>query len=219
MALEVADLGKSPLSADSPAAFATAFSKIRFVAGLDDEEGLEFFNGLYHATVLSKDDGDWSRVEQFIEDWETKLVSRARPNALRYESSPWTPMKKPLSEARVALITTGGMYIKDSQEPYDPSSDPSFREIPISTPSSAFDIRHGHYDDSLAREDINVIFPYERVKELAADGVIGSFAETAYAFMGFIIRDDVEKLINETAPEVARRLVADGVDVVLIGTT
>ena len=83
MPLEVADLAKSPLSIEN-----MAFSKIR-VGGLSDEEGLEFFNGLYLAAVLAKNDGDWSRVESFLDKWETDLISRARPTALRFDSAPW----------------------------------------------------------------------------------------------------------------------------------
>ncbi|MBI2861927.1 MAG: hypothetical protein HYX89_03810, partial [Chloroflexi bacterium] len=50
-----------------------------------------------------------------------------------------------------------------------------------------------------------------------ADGVIGEFAEVNYGFMGFIPKP--QGLIEETAPEVARRLKEAKVDAVIIGTT
>ena len=102
MPLEMADLAKRLPTME--------FSKIANVAGLDDEEGLEFMRGLYRAAVVAKDDGDWSRVETFLDEWETKLISRPRPNALRYEDSPWHPFTKPLKDARVALIGTGPAF-------------------------------------------------------------------------------------------------------------
>ena len=54
-----------------------AFSKIASAANLNDEEGLEFVQGLFRAAVMAKDDGDWSRVEGFLDEWETKLISRS----------------------------------------------------------------------------------------------------------------------------------------------
>jgi D-proline reductase (dithiol) PrdB len=197
----------------------TEFSKIAGVAGLGDEEGLEFMRGLYQATIIAKDNGDWSRVERFIDEWETKLISRARPGALRYEDTPWQPFTKPLKESKVALIGTGGIYIKAEHEPFNTDGDTSFRVIPSSTPAERLGISHTHYDTTGAETDPNVVFPIDRLREMAAAGTIGSVAETAYGFMGYIVRDDVETLLNETAPEVAGRIVADGADAAIIGTT
>jgi D-proline reductase (dithiol) PrdB len=217
MALEVNDLAKVP-----PAVANMAFSKIANLRTLPEEEVLAFFNGLLQAAVLSRYDGDWSRVERLVDEMETRLISTARPNALRFESSPWTPFRKRLSEARIVLITTGGAYVKTSQPPFkveDSAADASFREIPTATPREAIGVSHTHYDTSGAQADINVIFPYERLKEMAAEGVIGSLAEPFYGFMGYITGDEVNRLISETAPEVARRLAADKADAALIGTT
>lgn len=214
MPLEIRDLAKSPPDAES-----MAFSKIRGIANLGDEEGLAFFNGLFRAAALAKNDGDWSRVETLLDEWEAKLVSRARPGALRFETGPWAPLRNPLAKARVALISTGGVYIRGLQQPFDTAGDVSFRVIPTSTPRDAFGIAHSHYDTSSALQDVNVVFPYERLKEMETRGVIGNLADSAYGFMGYIVGDLVPKLLTESAPEVARRLVAEGVDAVLIGTT
>src|SRR5690606_18760523 len=95
MALEINDLTKAP-----PAVANMAFSKVANLRNLPEEDVLAFFNGLFQAAVLAKDDGDWSRVEKVIDDLETRLISTARPNALRYESAPWTPFTKELSASR-----------------------------------------------------------------------------------------------------------------------
>ena len=212
MPLDVRDLGRLPPSIEN-----MAFSKVR-VERLSDEDALQFFNGLYNAALLSHGDGEWSRVEGFLDDWERELISRVNPAALSFDSSPWTPFQKSLADARVALITTGGAYIRDSRTPYV-DDDPSFRIIPSTTPASDLDIFHNHYDKSNALKDINVIFPLDRMRELEAEGVIGSFATDSYGFMGFIIGDNITRLMEETAPEVARGLLADNVDAALIGTT
>ena len=212
MALEMTELAKRLPT--------MAFSKIGGAANLGDEEGLAFMQGLFRAAVLSKDDGDWSRVEEFLEEWETKLISRSGRNALRYEDTPWRAFGKRVSEARVALIGTGGVYMAGGvQEAFDTDGDASFRPIPSSTPASELGIAHTHYDTSGAEADANVVFPIDRLREMEADGAIGSLAETAYGFMGYIVGEHVRTLIEETAPEVGRRLAAAGVEAALIGTT
>lgn len=211
MALEVRDLAKSPPI--------MAFSKMGGVARLPEDQALEFFNGLYRATVEAKDSGDWSPVEAFLQMWEDRLTSRVSPNALRFDSSPWTPMRRPLREAKVALISTGGVYIKGQQEPFNTDGDASYRIIPKDISKEMLGVAHTHYDTSGALKDINVIFPYERMKELEEEGVIGSFADSNYGFMGYITGELVSSLTGESGTEVARRLKKDGVDAVLIGTT
>ena len=212
MPLDVRDLGRLPPSIEN-----MAFSKIR-VERLSDEDALRFFNGLYRAMLLSHDDGDWSRAEAFLDEWERELISTVNPNALSFDASPWTPFTKPLSDARVALLTTGGVYLRDSQEPFV-DDDPSFRIIPSATAVSDLRIFHEHYDKSNAERDINVIFPIEPMREMEKEGAIGSMAAHAYGFMGYIIGDNIPRLMVETAPEAARNLLADNVDAALIGTT
>ena len=211
MPLEPSDLAKSPST--------LAFSKIRNVGRLPDEQALEFFNGLYRTVVEAKESGEWDRVEAYLQRWEDKLTSRSAPDALRFETAPWTPLKRPMREATVALVTTGGVYVKGQQDPFNTDGDTSYRMIPKTTQRELFGIAHTHYDTSSALMDINVVFPYQRMQELARDGVIGSFADICYSFMGFIPRPLVPSLIKESAPEVARMLVAADVDAVLIGTT
>lgn len=211
MGLEPQDLGKAPPT--------MAFSKIRNIARLPDEQALEFFNGVYRSAVEAKEDGDWSRVERLLQMWEDRLTTRSAPDALQFENAPWTPFISPLNHAKVALISTGGVYLKDDQEPYNTDGDTSYRVIPRDTTPDRIGVAHTHYDTSGALKDINVIFPYQRLQELEAEGRIGSFADPCYGFMGFIPRPLVPALMEESAPEVARRLKANGVDAVLIGTT
>lgn len=144
-----------------------------------------------------------------------KLVMRFWPTG-RATQVPWTPLAKPLAEARVALITTCGVHLA-TDPPFDLQTahgDVSFREIPGDAPLTDLTISHGHYDERDARRDLNVVFPLERLRELAAEGLIGAVAPRHYGFMGSIKRP--ARLIADTAPEVARRLRADAVDVVLL---
>ena len=212
MPIELRDLGRLPPSIEN-----MAFSKIR-VERLAEEEATRFFNGLYEAALLSHDDGNWSRVDDYLGEWERDLISRVNPNAISFDSSPWTPFERSLANARVALITTGGVYMRDAQDSFV-DDDPSFRVIRSDTPASGLGIFHEHYDKSNAEKDINVIFPIERLREMNVEGSIGSIGADSFGFMGYIIGDNIPRLIEETAPEVARVLRTDNVDAALVGTT
>ena len=212
MPIELRDLGRLPPSIEN-----MAFSKIR-VERLAEEEATRFFNGLYEAALLSHDDGNWSRVDDYLGEWERDLISRVNPNAISFDSSPWTPFERSLADARVALITTGGVYMRDAQDSFV-DDDPSFRVIRSDTPASDLGIFHEHYDKSNAEKDINVIFPIERLREMDVEGAIGSIGADSFGFMGYIIGDNIPRLMEETAPEVARMLRADNVDAALVGTT
>ena len=135
---------------------------------------------------------------------------------VRGDRVPWTPLTKPLAACRVALVTSCGVHLA-SDVPFDLDArwgDVSFRELPGDVRAEEVAITHGHYDERDARRDLDVVFPIARLRELAAEGVIGAVAPRHYGFMGSIFRP--ARLIRDTAPEVARRLKADAVDVVLL---
>lgn len=129
---------------------------------------------------------------------------------------PFTPLAKPIVEARVTLVTTTGVYL-DGQEPFDTSAargDPTFRVIPSDADVSRLRIAHTHYTHERAERDINVIFPAERLRELAAEGAIGSVAPSLYSF-GFDLH--VKELVGPdgTARDMVRRMKDEGVDAAL----
>lgn len=73
-------------------------------------------------------------------------------------------------------------------------------------------VTHGGFDNSDINKDVNAMFPIDRLHELVAEGFIGSLPKETYTFMG---DGNVEKFRNETGPEIAKKLKAQGVDVVL----
>jgi len=94
---------------------------------------------------------------------------------------PWTPLKRPLAEATVAIVTTGGVHCCDDT-PFDLASDASFRAIPRTATSADLCITHEHYDRRDAARDLNLIFPLERLLELEAEGIVGRVADVDYGF-------------------------------------
>lgn len=132
------------------------------------------------------------------------------------EDVPWTPFKGHPSEKTIALITSGGLYLKDSQPAFDTESihgDPNFREIPKTVRQEELGIAHKHYDHSLAEQDINTIFPIHRFIELEKEGVLGKVIDTHYSF-SYV--NDVTPLVTKTVPELLRRIKTQGVDTLFL---
>jgi len=134
------------------------------------------------------------------------------------ELIPWMPVVKPLRESKVSIITTAGVHRRD-QAPFnmrDRNGDPSFREIDGNRSADDLMITHNYYDHADADRDINIVFPIERLREFEKEGIIGQLARFHYGFMGHILGRHIDTLRRKTAPEVAARLKAAGVDAVLL---
>jgi len=129
---------------------------------------------------------------------------------------PWTPYTGEPSAQTFALATSGGLYIKENQLPYDTVSihgDTSFRELSRTVRQKDLGIAHAHYDHSLAEQDINIIFPLQRFIELEKEKIIGRLAETNYSF-GYV--NDAATLVKKTVPEFITRLKAQAIDVLFL---
>ncbi len=134
------------------------------------------------------------------------------------EDIPWSPVTKSLGESRVAIVTTAGVHHKDQEsfDMRDPDGDPSYRIIDLQKPLSSLMITHDYYDHADADRDINIVFPIQRLQEFEQEKIIGRVANIHYGFMGHITGRHILTLISSNAPEVARRLKEDNVDVVLL---
>jgi len=136
----------------------------------------------------------------------------------RIDPVPWTPLAKPLADCRVALVSSAG-FVLPEQPPFDGSirgGDVSFRDIPsdASTATLIDTHRSASFDHTGMHADANLAFPIDRVRELVARGRIASVNHRHLSFMGSITAPG--RLIRDTAPEAARQLVSDGVDVALL---
>jgi D-proline reductase (dithiol) PrdB len=132
------------------------------------------------------------------------------------EDAPLVRLAKPLSQCRIAMLTSGGVSRKDAPG-FNPQARNDLRLDPIDKDTSPhfFAINDDYYNHSDADRDINCVFPVERLRELAADGVIGEVAPHHYSgFMGRIyIRSAV---VNEAAPALVRTLRDESVDAFLL---
>jgi D-proline reductase (dithiol) PrdB len=143
-------------------------------------------------------------------------------DALGYPSYQWeysdsapsfAPLPKPLSQCKVGLIASGGIY-RRGQIAFHFKDDFSYREIASTTPIEDLRATHFAYDLTDARADPNVVFPLQTLNACAQAGLIGSVSETAYTFMGGIY--STRKVRDVLAPALAERIQQDEVDVVLL---
>jgi D-proline reductase (dithiol) PrdB len=136
----------------------------------------------------------------------------------RVEPVPWTPLKKPLRDCRLVLVSSAGIVGSD-QKPFDNSirgGDPSIREISVDVAASTLIETHRSdaFDHSGIRQDPNLAFPIDRLRELTEAGRIGSLNHRHISIMGSVTAPG--RLIKKTIPHVVPQLVSDGVDIAIL---
>jgi D-proline reductase (dithiol) PrdB len=158
----------------------------------------------------------------FTGSFLANLLSRSIPEEPSHLPIPWTPFAKPLSEAKVALLSTAGISMTDD-EPFDMEferqhptrGDSSFRRLRADATSDQIEANHLHIDTSYIERDLNVALPLDRLRELVTEGHVGSLAPTHYSIMGFQ-GSDSSQLENESAPAIAEIIKNEEVDLVLL---
>jgi D-proline reductase (dithiol) PrdB len=134
---------------------------------------------------------------------------------------PWTPLSKPLSECTVAMLSSAGIALKDDK-PFDQEGerqnpwwgDPTYRILPKTASQDEVRLYHLHIDPSYAMQDLNCLFPTQRLQEMEASGRIGQVSPRHYSIMGYILNP--ERLLSETAPALIQHLKEDQADVVVL---
>jgi D-proline reductase (dithiol) PrdB len=127
------------------------------------------------------------------------------------EDEPWAPLHRPVASATVALVATGGIHLR-TDPPFNLHGDGGFRAIPRTAEPGDLQITHQAYDRRDAREDLNLVLPLQRLRELEAEGVVGRVAEEHY---GFGLAPHPAPMLA-SAREVAGRLTQAQVDLVLL---
>ena len=117
-----------------------------------------------------------------------------------------------LAERRVAIVTSAGL-LRRGEDAFAPG-DADYRVLPGDVRGADLLMSHisVNYDRSGFVEDVNVVFPVDRLRELAGEGAVGSVADHHYSFMG---ATDPDRMAGPAA-EVAGHLGADRVDAVIL---
>jgi D-proline reductase (dithiol) PrdB len=151
-------------------------------------------------------------TKRMIKNW----ISMEKPRSI-----PWMPLIKPLSECTVALLSSAGIALKDDK-PFDQEGerqnpwwgDPTYRILPKTATEKDVRLYHLHIDPSYAEQDVNCLFPLQRLQEMEASGRIGRMSPRHYSIMGYILKP--ERLLQETIPAMIRNLKEDMADVVVL---
>lgn len=137
----------------------------------------------------------------------------------------WTPLTRPLDQARFSLVTSGGLYHRGHEPPFDLQreerepdwGDPSYRTLPTDVDPQEVGVSHHHLNTADIEADMNILLPIQRFQELVDQGRIGGLAERAYSFMGYQGFPADQQPWKETyGPEVAGKLLEDQVDALLL---
>lgn len=204
----------------------------KFLAELSEDEGKAFFTELLDALAITVDDGDGRRLAEVARRWQVHAYRPhdSKRSRFAYDDGPFTPPSKPLSRARVALVSSSGHFAQgDDPRPFgEPDltqteaegrikdflrEAPTLSAIPVDIPLDQLELRHPGYPVRSVASDPEVALPIRLLADLAAEGYIGELSPTAYSFVGAASQ---LRLREKVAPEWAERLRNDEVDVVLL---
>jgi D-proline reductase (dithiol) PrdB len=148
--------------------------------------------------------------------WET--INERYPGVMvaKDDVVPLAPLRTPLAEARVTLVSSAGVQPKATL-PFDvvhPVGDYSFRRVRSDAKPSELEIHQLKYPTDGARRDLNVIYPIERLQELAAEGVLGGLTQHFFSFIGYNM--DPQRLERTLAEDLADAVAAEHADLALL---
>jgi D-proline reductase (dithiol) PrdB len=132
------------------------------------------------------------------------------------EPTPWMPLRKELRACKLGMVTTSALR-STKQEPFRidrARGSAEYREISIHSIKSGYTFDLG-FESSEARRDLNTLVPIDPLIDLAERRIVRELDETLYSFVGHC--EDWDALRGSVS-EVAGKLLASGVDAVLIFT-
>ena len=131
----------------------------------------------------------------------------------------WATFPKRLSEARIGLLTSAGLYLKGSQPPFDVEieranpewGDPSWRSIPAGVKRSDLAVAHLHINDEDLLADPEIALPARLLDQLAGEGLVGGSTAEHLSVMGYQERS-LAGWRDRTSGELVARLHEQGAD-------
>lgn len=173
-------------------------------------------DGSWMATFRGQYREWWPQAEPLIREHKYQEAFKTYPFP-KFEATPWRPLRKPLNKAKVALLTTSGMYRKGTDLPFNgdhSEGDLSFRLIPRDVTRASLDVLHPHIPQEVAREDMSTVFPLWHLQELQQQKVVGGVAALHYSILGYNTR--AADMAEHVAPAIAALMKAEKADLALI---
>ena len=156
---------------------------------------------------------------QRIRDYYVTLGYGTPYEWAHYARVPFQPLKKPLAESRVTILTTASPYQPDKGDqgpgaPYNSAA--KFYKVYSGDTAKDHDLRVSHVGidrKHTTAEDSGTWFPLPELRRAAARGRIGSLAPR---FHGLPTNRSHRVTLEIDCPEVVARCKADGVDAAII---
>ena len=139
------------------------------------------------------------------------------------EEPVWADLEPRLADARIALVTSAGVYLRDEQESFDLEGekqnpywgDPTWRPVPQAVAQGELAMAHLHVNNADILADHDVALPTRALADLVADGTVGAAADSHVSVMGYQ-EQGLEVWRRDTAPAVIEHFRAQGVDGVVL---
>ncbi|MFQ5553898.1 MAG: glycine/sarcosine/betaine reductase selenoprotein B family protein [Acidimicrobiia bacterium] len=203
----------------------------KFMKSLPPDEAAEFLRLLLVEVGDLLDSGSPEGVAGLVYEWQLRAYT-PEPGADRpyaYQDAPFAPMRKPLRESKVGLVTSSGHFAAgDDPEPFGVEhmtqeeavgriSDfmrvaPDLAAIPRDIAPESLRVRHPGYDVRSVSRDPGVAFPRDVLVTLEREGRIGSLASTMYSFVGATAQGRLRSVVEGWV----HRWQDDGIDVLLL---
>jgi len=134
-----------------------------------------------------------------------------------FDEVPFTPLKKPLADCRIALVSTSDIAVRGGDDEGKHSEQlfvGNVYSIPTDTPVEQLYSHQEHYDvHATSLDDPNSYFPITRLREAASEGLIGGVTARAH---GIYTAYSHRRTLENDAPEVLKRCREDGADAVVL---
>ncbi len=139
-------------------------------------------------------------------------MADAKPLELSRYCVPFTPFQGRLETASVCLVSTAAVRLR-SDAPFQTEGDTTFRVIPGTASAADLAYDDTHYDHACVDQDLNCVFPIDRVRELAKEGRVGGLTERHFS-LGF--SSALRELRDTTIPALAREVDRERPGIVLL---
>ena len=137
-----------------------------------------------------------------------------------FDRVPPNPAVKDITKAKIALVTSGGIVPKGNPDHIESSSASHYGEYDITgvtdLTADTYETAHGGFDPVYCNEDSDRVLPVDVLRDMEKEGKIGELHHLFYSTTGNGTAVASSKAFAE---EFSKKLLADGVDAVILTST
>ncbi len=148
--------------------------------------------------------------KEYVTEYPMPDFDRVAPN----------PAVKDISKAKIAIVTSGGIVPKGNPDRIESSNATRYGEYDITgvddLTDASYETAHGGYDPVYANDDSDRVIPVDVLRDMEREGKIGSLHHLFYTTTG---NGTAVASSKAFAAEFSKKLLADGVDAVILTST